>query len=152
MRKTNTNCVVVSATVDLVTVIRVRFHANPNDYRSITWPVKHPYWCTGYGTGRGGDHSIVVAYVEDEDDIRKQWPEASSIQVMDTDAPVYTFTSRLQPPDWFLPTLGARGIPAMEVDDLEVMTERWEAVVSVLGGMRGNKLVYHNDLSGRPAR
>lgn len=30
-------------------MIRARFEANEGDYRPINWPVKHPYWCTGYG-------------------------------------------------------------------------------------------------------
>lgn len=76
-------------------MIRVRFHANPDDYRPINWPVKHPYWCTGYGD----DYSIVVAYADDEAEILANWPEATHIDAEQVDG--YNFTSRFPKPDWF---------------------------------------------------
>jgi hypothetical protein len=76
-------------------MIRVRFHANEADYRPVNWPVKHPYWCTGYGEG----YSIVVSYADDIDYIMHNWPEASEIDIMEEDAE-YVFTSRFPKPDW----------------------------------------------------
>lgn len=143
MNTINTHCVIKVPVVTKGTVRRVRIQANADDYRSIVWPVKHPYWCSGYGNNSGGEYAVIVAYVEEEADIKRQWPEAADIQIMESDEEFYTFTSRFQPPDWFLPDIGARGIPPLVHDDIELMTQRWEAVVSILGGMRGIELVYH---------
>lgn len=76
-------------------MIRARFKADENDYRSINWPVKHPYWCSGYG----GGYSIVVAYADDEAEILRNWPEAKDIDIEERDE--YTFTDRFPKPDWF---------------------------------------------------
>ena len=51
-------------------MISARFKANEKGYRPIKWPVKHPYWCTGYGDG----YSIVVAYADDEAEILSNLP------------------------------------------------------------------------------
>ena len=76
-------------------MIRARFKANANDYRPVVWPVKHPYWCTGYG----GNYAIVVAYADDEAEIKTNWPEASDIDAEEvTD---YVFTDRFPAPNWF---------------------------------------------------
>lgn len=76
-------------------MIRARFKANPEDPRPVNWPIKHPYWITGYGE----DHAIVVAYADDEEEILSNWPEATEIdsEIEET----YTFTSRFPRPDWF---------------------------------------------------
>lgn len=76
-------------------MIRARFRANPEDYRPIEWPVKHPYWCTGYGEG----YSIVVAYADDEAEIKRLWPEATNIDAEQVNE--YTFTDRFPRPSWF---------------------------------------------------
>lgn len=76
-------------------MIRARFKANGEDYRSVNWPVKHPYWCTGYGDG----YSIVVAYADDEAEILRNWPEATEIDA--EEATEYVFSSRFPKPDWF---------------------------------------------------
>ena len=76
-------------------MIRARFRANYGDYRSINWPVKYPYWCTGYGE----DYSIVVAYADDEDEILQNWPEATHIDVEEVEKP--EFNDRFQKPDWY---------------------------------------------------
>ena len=76
-------------------MIRARFKANESDYRPVVWPVKHPYWCTGYGE----DHSIVVAYADDESEIRRNWPEARDIEAEEVQD--YTFTDRFPIPKWF---------------------------------------------------
>lgn len=76
-------------------MLRVRFKANAEDYRPVTWPIKHPYWCTGYS----GDNSIIVAYADSEDEILELWPEAQELDV--TEVSQYLFTDRFPKPDWF---------------------------------------------------
>lgn len=76
-------------------MIRARFRANLGDYRSVNWPVKHPYWCSGYGK----DYSIVVAYADDEAEILRNWPEATDIDAEEKTE--YVFTDRFPKPDWF---------------------------------------------------
>lgn len=76
-------------------MIRARFRANEDDYRPINWPVKHPYWCTGYGN----DYSVVVAYADDIDEILRNWPEATDIDFEEREE--YIFTDRFQKPEWF---------------------------------------------------
>lgn len=76
-------------------MIRARFRCNEDDPRPISWPIKHPYWVTGYGE----DHAIVVAYADDEAEIKRLWPDAYDIEY--TDETVYGFTSRFPRPEWF---------------------------------------------------
>lgn len=76
-------------------MIRARFKANEKDFRPVHWPVKHPYWCTGYGDG----YSIVVAYADDEAEILRNWPEATEIDAEEVSE--YSFTSRFPKPSWF---------------------------------------------------
>lgn len=80
-------------------MIRARFKTRADDYRPVNWPIQHPYWCTGYGEDEQGEFSILVAYADDEDEIKRNWPEAEDI---DADgAAEYTFTSRFTKPEWF---------------------------------------------------
>jgi len=76
-------------------MLRVRFHANADDYRPVKWPVKYPFWCTGYGD----DYSIVIAYVDKVEDIHELWPEATNLDVEESDQ--ITFSSRFPKPDWY---------------------------------------------------
>lgn len=53
-------------------MLRVRFKANPYDPRPVHWPVKHPYWITGYGGWKDyGDepsyagYATIVSYADD---------------------------------------------------------------------------------------
>jgi hypothetical protein len=75
-------------------MIRARFKANPDDFRPVNWPIKHPYWCTGYGD----DYSIVVAYADDEAEVLRNWPEAYDINVEEVDG--YAFSGRFPKPEW----------------------------------------------------
>jgi len=78
-------------------MIRCRFKADHDDYRPVNWPVKHPYWCTGYSMNES--YSIVVAYADDEEEILRNWPEATELNSeVATD---YLFTDRLPKPEWF---------------------------------------------------
>ncbi len=78
-------------------MIRARFHANIDDPRPVNWPIKHPYWISG----EGDDYAIVVAYADDEAEILRNWPEATQIDVMETETK-YRFTDRFQKPQWFV--------------------------------------------------
>ena len=75
-------------------MIRARFHANEEDFRPVNWPVKHPWWCTGFGDG----YSIIVAYADDEAEILRNWPEATEIEADPVDG--YHFTDRFPKPAW----------------------------------------------------
>ena len=76
-------------------MIRVRFKANPGDGRPVAWPIKHPYWITGYGD----DYSTIVAYADDEAEVLRLWPEAYDIDA--EQAVDYLFTARFPKPIWF---------------------------------------------------
>lgn len=76
-------------------MIWARFHANPNDYRPVNWPVKHPYWCTGHGE----DYSVIVAYADNLEELLTNWPEATMIDSFEHKE--YEFTSRFPKPKWF---------------------------------------------------
>ncbi len=78
-------------------LIRARFLANIDDYRSINWPVKHPYWCSGSTS----THSIIVAYADNKEEIIKNWPEAIEIDFEHVED--YIFTDRFPKPEWFNP-------------------------------------------------
>ncbi len=77
-------------------MIRARFHANPDDYRPVNWPIQHPYWCTGHGDG----YSVIVAYADDKDEIIRNWPEATEIDAVEVTE--YAFTDRFPRPEWFV--------------------------------------------------
>lgn len=76
-------------------MIRARFKANFEDFRSVNWPVKHPYWCTGYSE----THAIVVAYADDIDEIKRNWPEALDIDSEEVIG--YVFSDRFPKSLWF---------------------------------------------------
>ena len=75
-------------------MIRARFKTDVSDYRPVNWPIKHPYWCTGYTD----DHSIVVAYADDEEELLLNWPDAEDIDAQEVAE--YQFSSRFPKPDW----------------------------------------------------
>jgi len=77
-------------------MIRARFHCNADDPRPINWPIKHPYWVTGYGD----DHAIIVAYADDRAEIERNWPDARDFSFTD-EVSGYVFTDRFEKPEWF---------------------------------------------------
>lgn len=77
-------------------MIRARFKVDHIDYRPVNWPIKHPYWCTGY---TGDCTPILVAYADNEEEILGNWPEAHSIDAEEVSE--YVFTGRFPKPDWF---------------------------------------------------
>lgn len=78
-------------------MLRVRFHANYDDPRPISWPVKHPFWITGYAGDES--YSTVVSYADNLDYILTNWPEADNIDSQEVDK--YEFSGRFPKPDWF---------------------------------------------------
>jgi hypothetical protein len=78
------------------TWLRVRFNANQDDYRPVTFPPPGPYWCSGYGS----DHSVIVAYVKTVEQVMEYWPDALNIDVMQRDVPI-SFSDRFPRPEWW---------------------------------------------------
>lgn len=81
-------------------MIKVRFFTHEKDYRPIKWPIKHPFWCSGYGSDREGEYAVLIAYADNVDQILELWPEAEAIDVFEEDVDKYTFTGRFPKPDW----------------------------------------------------
>lgn len=62
-------------------MIRSRFKVNAEDPRPVHWPIKHPYWCTGYDADEDDqEYAILVAYADDEDEILRNWPDARDLE------------------------------------------------------------------------
>lgn len=78
-------------------MIRARFKANFDDPRPVNWPIKHPYWVSGWAASES--YSIVVAYADDEAEILRNWPDAEEIDF--NEVTEYIFTDRFEKPDWF---------------------------------------------------
>lgn len=78
-------------------MLRVRFKIADDDYRPVIWPIKHPYWCSG----ESDTHHILVAYVDDLDEVMVNWPDAEEIDVMEENVREYHFTARFARPSWF---------------------------------------------------
>ena len=76
---------------------RARFMTSADDPRPVQWPIELPYWVSGQ-TGEGG--FILVAYVKNEEQLLKQWPEAEDIDMGDEVTEV-KFSERFSKPDWF---------------------------------------------------
>lgn len=77
---------------------RYRFElVGVDDPRPVTWPIPHPYWCTGYSSSDG---PIIVAYGESDEYILANWPEAElPLDYEEVDG--YKFSDRFPKPDWF---------------------------------------------------
>lgn len=80
-------------------MIRARFLILSDDYRPMVWPIKYPYWCSGYAY-RGMDMlATIVAYVEDEATLKTLWPDAVELDIEEVDSIV--FTTRFPRPVWY---------------------------------------------------
>lgn len=80
-------------------MIKARFHANADDPRPIHWPVKYPYWVTGYAVDNS--FAVIITYADDEKYILENWPEATNIET--TQVEQYEFSERFPKPVWFDP-------------------------------------------------
>jgi hypothetical protein len=76
-------------------LLRIRFKANEIDPRPINWPVKYPFWITGYGDG----FSTVISYADSEKYILDNWPEAHDLDVQEVKE--IKFSERFEKPSWF---------------------------------------------------
>ena len=76
-------------------MIRARFRVSILDPRPVKWPIKHPYWVTG----EGETYYTIVAYADDEAEIKSNWPEAENIDAQAANS--YKFTDRFRKPEWF---------------------------------------------------
>lgn len=79
-------------------MIRVRFivEAAEDDYRPVKFPPPGPYWCTGWAP----NGTIIVAYLETEDQIKEYWPDVIEISFIQEREDI-TFTDRFPKPDWW---------------------------------------------------
>jgi hypothetical protein len=76
-------------------MIRARFKIALDDPRPVNWPLKHPYWISGWGD----NYAILVAYADNVDEIKTNWPEAEDIDA--TEVEQYNFSGRFPQPEWF---------------------------------------------------
>lgn len=73
-----------------------RFKTNSiDDYRPLLFNPKYPWWCTGYGEG----YAIIVAYLPKDEDLKKYWDDAYSIDVQSKEN--IEFSDRFQKPSYF---------------------------------------------------
>lgn len=80
-------------------MLRVRFTTDSSDYRPVLWPIKHPYWCSGYTYSSCGDRAIIVAYADDENYVKQLWPDYEDFEVIE-EVDYYIFSSRFPKPEW----------------------------------------------------
>lgn len=78
-------------------VYRARFTVPEDDYRPVTWPIDHPYWCSGYSA----EGSILIAYVESKEQLLKLWPDALNIDMGGDPEGSYSFSDRFAKPEWY---------------------------------------------------
>lgn len=105
-------------------MIRARFSVNSNDYRPVLWPIPHPYWCTGFDHR---DRPILVAYSDNVEEIRRFWPDAFHIDVMESGLDEYEFTERFPRPEWFTEETIARAAFNAKVDSASLLEKLAEA-------------------------
>jgi hypothetical protein len=79
-------------------MLRVRFKSSAQDPRPVNWPVKHPYWISGWEMGEE-QKAVLISYADDEAYIFENWPEAEDLEIQERSE--YTFTERFPRPEWF---------------------------------------------------
>lgn len=99
-------------------MLRARFCVNikevNKDYRPIKWPIKYPYWCSG----ENDEDFILIAFVENLDELYELWPEAKNIEYDECDE-VYE-TGRFKYPDWYVNQLnGIVYTPKVNKDNMK---------------------------------
>ena len=107
-------------------MFRSRFQANAEDYRPVKFPPPHPFWCTGYAGDES--YSIIVAYVDSEDQLLEYWPEAENIDLSEADE--YFFSDRFPKPEWLdNPDI----TPKTTIDVAVELLRRWRKLYTDLG-------------------
>lgn len=90
---------------------RARFKANAEDYRAVKWPPPGPYWCSGHSGGyldkdtnefipETPEHSTVIAYVKNIDQIPEYWPEVKELDFVQFKDEI-EYTERFKKPEWW---------------------------------------------------
>lgn len=90
-----------------VPLIRVGFlspvpprHLNDPEYihdsRPIAWPLYHPYWIVRMSD----DANMLMAYVENIEDVKTYWPEATEITEFEHGVMRYAFNANFPEPAW----------------------------------------------------
>lgn len=78
-------------------MIRARFKLPSEDMRPTEWPVRYPYWRTGYYD----DGITMVAYVESANELERLWPLAEAIDAEEGASLPILFTVRFPKPTWY---------------------------------------------------
>lgn len=76
-------------------MVRSRFYVDIEDYRPVKWPIRYPYWCSGFSD----EGWIIIAYTDNEDEIYELWPEASNIDI--EEVAEIKFSKRFPKPSWY---------------------------------------------------
>lgn len=80
-------------------MIRARFFVDKEkcdgDYRPLRWPIQYPYWCTG----ESDNSFVLIAYVNNIDELIDLWPEASEIE--NEEVGEIFFSDRFPKPNWY---------------------------------------------------
>lgn len=90
------------------TINRYRLYVNNSDYRPMFYPPPHPWWCSGQTM----NEAIIISYAGDETEVKALWPELNSPQYKIDSCDKkdrYSFSSRFQPPDWWMNTNFSEG-------------------------------------------
>lgn len=64
-------------------MVRVRFTIVGHDPRPMKWPLKYPYWVSGYDSYI---RPIIIAYAETSKELHELWPDIcdiSDVQIVD---------------------------------------------------------------------
>lgn len=67
-----------------------------HDSRPIAWPLFHPYWIVRLSE----EANMMMAYVEDLEDVKRYWPEAEEITVFEENVTRYGFNANFPKPTW----------------------------------------------------
>jgi hypothetical protein len=78
-------------------MLRVRFEANFEDSRPVNWPVKYPFWESGFASD--GSYAIIISFADDKEYIYRNWPEAKNLEIEEVER--VTFSNRFSCPDWY---------------------------------------------------
>lgn len=84
---------------DQVKWVRHRFYTHHEDSRPVKFPPPGPWWCSGSTDDVNGEIQIIVAYLPENYEIKKYWPEVGEVSFSDP-GPI-TFTDRFSKPDWW---------------------------------------------------
>lgn len=82
-----------------------------HDSRPIKWPLYHPY----YITAMADDANVVMAYVDDLEEVTEFWPEALDIMVFDANVTHYRFNANFPEPSWLKEVQATDFVPPVPI-------------------------------------